>query len=204
MNKQQILVGLFAAVAASACASSNFVASWKSPTAKPLNAKGATVAAVVMMKDSPEQRSAEDKLASEITARGSKGVPMYKIMPDAHGTEEPQAREALKAAGVAGVVVMQPKSADGATVDFSVPPYSTYWDAGYYAHGVGSTWIDPQGVPYDLVVTVDTMIYSLVQNQLVWAGKSRKTNPASLNELVSDLAKDTADELGKLALLAPQ
>jgi hypothetical protein len=98
---------------------------------------------------------------------------------------------------------MHPTSADGSAVDYSIPPYSTYWDAGYYAHGVGSTWIDPQGVPYDMVVTVDTMIYSLKQNQLVWAAKSRKTNPASLNALVGDLANDTADELRKLALLAP-
>jgi hypothetical protein len=203
MNKQKMLVVLFAAVAASACASSNFVSSWKSPTAKPLDAKGATVAAVVMMKDSPAQRSAEDKLASEITARGAKGVPMYKLMPESELKDEAQAREALKQAGVAGVVVMHPTSADGASVDYSIPPYSTYWDSGYYAHGVGSTWIDPQGVPYDMVVTVDTMIYSLKQNQLVWAAKSRKTNPASLNALVGDLANDTADELRKLALLAP-
>lgn len=194
-----VVVGLFA----SACASSGFVSSWKSPTAKPLQG-GNKVAAVVMIGDEAQRKSAEERLALEITQRGrSTGVPMYQIMPNVQPGDEAVAREALEKADIKGVVVMRP-TADpktGKTVDYSVPPYSSYWNQGFYAHGWGQPWIDPGGQPYDMVVSVDTLIYSLNQNQLVWAGKSKKTNPATLNELVSELAVDTAKELQELALI---
>ncbi len=202
MAHQRLLLTLFAVAVLSACASSNFTSSWKSPTAQPLNVKGASVAAAVMMGDGPSRRSAEDKLASEITARGAKGVPMYKIMPNVLPGDEATARKALREAGVAGVVVLQPTTEAGKHIDYAAPPYSTYWNSGYYHHAAGQPTIDPQGIPYDTVVTVETLIYSLNQNQLVWAGKSRKTNPASLNGLVSELAKDTAKELREQGLIA--
>ena len=204
LSRRSLAVAGLVTIFASGCASSNFVSSWKSPTAQPLRVQGAKVAAVVMMGDPASRKSAEDKLASEITARGGNGVPMYAIAPEVNPGDEAAARAALTNAGVAGVVVMRPATADstGAPVDYSKPPYSSYWDAGYYAHGWGKPWVDPSGVAYDLVVSVETMIYSLRQNQLVWAGKSKKTNPASLNELVTDLAKDTAEELQRLQLIA--
>ena len=203
MERRFALIGLIGLLA-SACASSSsgFVSSWKSPTAKPLQVQGSKVAAVVMMGDSAMRKSAEDKLASEITARGANGVPAYTILQEGT-TDEAAAKEALQQAGVQGVVVVRPTKdeATGKPVDYSVPPYSSYWDSGFYAHGWGKPWVSPEGVPYDYVVSVDTLIYSLPQNQLVWAGKSKKTNPATLNELVSDLADDTAMELNRLELV---
>jgi hypothetical protein len=156
-----------------------------------------------MMGDEAQRRSAEDKLASEISARGSIGVPMYKIMPNVQPGDEPLARDALVRADIKGVVVMRPAadSETGKPVDYSVPPYSSYWNSGFYSHGWGQPWIDPSGQAYDIVVSVDTLVYSLNQNQLVWAGKSKKTNPASLNQLVAELASDTANELNQLALI---
>lgn len=189
---------------ATACAttSSGFVSSWKSPTAKPIQVTPETkVAAVVMMGDDATRRSAEDKLAAEISSRGAKGIPMYTLMPEGKVDDEEKAKEVLRSADVQGVVVIRPTPGpDNKTVDYSVPPYSNYWNSGYYAHGWGQPWISPEGVPYDYVVTVDTLIYSLTQNQLIWAGKSKKTNPASLNALVTDLADDTAEELRKQSI----
>ena len=203
MIERRVALGLLGLLATSACASSPFVSSWKSPTAKPLVMGSDTkVAAVVMMGDESSRKSAEDKLASEISARGWKGVPMYQIMPAGTPGDEAAAREALVKADVKGAVVIRPTAdASGKTVDYSVPPYSNYWDSGFYAHGWGKPWIDPTGVAYDTIVSVDTLIYSLTQNQLVWAGKSKKTNPATLNELVGEVAADTAVELKELALV---
>jgi hypothetical protein len=193
------LVGLFA----SGCAGSNFASSYKSSTAQPLNFKGAKVAAVVMMGDEVSRKSAEAELASQISARGGQGVPMYEIAPGANLADEAAVKETLEKAGVKGVVVMRPTadSQTGKVIDYSKPPYSNYWGEGFYAHGWGQPWIDPMGQTVDTVVTVDTLVYSLAQNQLVWAGKSRKTNPATLNELVKELSGDTAEELKKQELI---
>lgn len=199
----RVVATAFVALVASACAGSNFASSWKSPTAKPLDAQGQKIVAVVMMEDAASRKSAEDELASQITARGGQGVPMYELAPGANLADEAAVKETLEKADVKGVVVMRPaaETQTGRAADYSKPPYNNYWGSGFYALGWGQPWVDPMGQTVDMVVTVDTLIYSLNQNQLVWAGKSRKTNPASVRALVKELAGDAAEELRKQELI---
>lgn len=183
--------------------STTFVSSWKSPSAQPMHVSGAKVAAVVLMSDLPSRRVAEDKLASELSARGANGVPMYSLMEQSDVDDETVARETLEKADVAGVVVMHPISTqqEAKTPEtYGKAPYDTYW-SGYYAYGWASPWAEPTP-SYQNVVSVETLIYSLRQNQLVWAGTSKTTNPASLTDLIAELAGATATELSHLALVA--
>jgi hypothetical protein len=186
-----------------ACSPTTFVSSWKSPTAQPLQPGGAKVAAVVMMQDEPSRRSAEDTLAREISSHGALGIPMYKLLPDGNPNDEAQAKAALESAQVEGVVVMRPL---GVTKDVTVSPtysgpyYSGYW-GGYYGHGWGSPY-GPTTVYTDTTVSVETLIYSLKQNQLVWGGRSKTTNPENVNQLVSEVAIAAADELSEQGLIA--
>lgn len=215
LSNRLLLVALLSTGCASAATTTNtstaqspgsstiFVSSWKSPTAQPLHATGVKVAALVLMSDLAARRTAEDKLASELSARGAQGVPMYSLADQPGLGAEPLARDGLEKAGVMGVVVMhptgsqqQPKSAD----EYGNAPYNRYW-SGYYEHGFASPYIDP-GPSYDTVVSVETLIYSLKQNQLVWAGTSKTANPANLTALIEELAAATAHELSNLALVA--
>jgi hypothetical protein len=182
------------------------VSSWKSPTARPLQTQGAKVAAVVIMSDLASRRSAEDKLASEISARGAVGVPMYSLVDQANVEGEPIVRDALEKADVKGVIVLHPSPVEKeakAQADYSSAPYSSYW-SGYYSYGWASPWQDTTtSTPaYESVVSVETLIYSLAQNQLVWAGRSKTTNPSTLNDLISEVAAATATELGHSALIS--
>ena len=195
---------LFAlATSIAGCNPTTFVSSWKSPTAQPLQPTGARVAAVVMMRDEPSRRSAEDTLAREISAHGARGIPMYKILPNGNPNDEEQAKAALASAQVEGVVVMRPLGVEkDVTVSpsYSGPYYSGYW-GGYYGHGWGSAW-GPTTVYTDTTVSVETLVYSLKQNQLVWGGRSKTTNPENVNELVSQVAVAAADELSEQGLIA--
>lgn len=189
---------------AEAATTTTFVSSWKSPTARPLQTQGAKVAAVVIMSDVASRRSAEDKLASEITARGAVGVPMYSLVDQANVDGEPIVREALEKEDVKGVIVLHPSAVEKEAkpqADYGSAPYNSYW-AGYYAYGWASPWEDTTTPTYQSVVSVETLIYSLSQNQLVWAGRSKTTNPSTLNDLISEVAAATATELGHSALIS--
>lgn len=177
-----------------------FVSSWRSPTAQPLNVQGSKVAAVVIMADIASRRAAEDKLASEISARGAVGVPMYTLTEQANVEGEPVARDALDKADVKGLVVLHPSpvETEAAPQDYTKAPYNTYWD-GYYSYGFGSPW-DTQP-KYQQFVSVETLIYSLKQNQLVWAGRSKTTNPSTLNNLITEVASATATQLSQNDLI---
>lgn len=198
---------LTASVTLFACASNPFVSTWKAPDAAPLQLRGSKVAAVVMMKNEASRRAAEDALAREITARGAQGVPMYTILPDAKPQGEAAARAALEKAGIAGAVVMRPvgveKEVSSTPVTYSAPMYAGYY-GGYYGHGWGASW-GPQTmggeIRTDTIVVVETLIYSLKQNKLVWGAQSRSTNPKNVDQLVKTLATAAAKELEKQGLI---
>ena len=158
--------------------------------------KGAKVAAIVLINNPGSRRTAEDTLAREITRRGAAGVPLYRLLPNAGPGDEAEVRAALEKANFKGVVVMRPI---GAKQELNVSPqaaHHTYW-GGYY----GYSWGMPYEIRTDVIVSVDVRVYSLEQNQLVWAGESTTTNPERVDEFVVELADATADELYRSGLI---
>ena len=203
VNEMIKLMGLVAVVAALGCgaSSSSFVSSWRAPDAAPLEFRNSKVAAVVMMKNPASRRAAEDTLADQITKRGAQGVPMYTLVDDASIGNEEATRAALEAAQIKGAVVMRPVSTDKevvSTPSYSGPAYGGYY-GGYHSYGWGSSW---GGQVYtNTIVSVETLVYSLEQNKLVWGGQSKTTNPETVDELVTELTEAVAEELEKQGLI---
>src|SRR5687767_177392 len=106
LGRPGVFLAVLTGLASLACggASTVFVSSWRSPSAEPLDMKGAPVAAVVMMNDDGTRRNAEDVLAREITHYGAKGIPMYRLLPGPALGNEAAARAAIERAQVKGVV----------------------------------------------------------------------------------------------------
>ncbi len=197
------IVGLAGVLVFSACASTPFVSSWRAPDAEPLQIVGAKVAAVAMMNQVASRRAAEDAIARELTARGAVGVPMYTIYPNESPSDEPAARAALEREGFTGLVVFRPVSTEHeivSTPTYWGPGYSMYW-GGYYGYGWGMPWYGAE-VHTNTVVSVETLVYSLRQNMLVWGGQSTTTNPSSVDRLVRDTAEKVTKELERQGLLA--
>jgi hypothetical protein len=196
---------ILASVTLSACATTGFVSTWKAPDATPLQLQGLKVAAVVMVRNEAARRAAEDALAREITAHGAQGVAMYTIQPEARPDNEQAVRAAVEGAGVAGAVVMRPvgkeKEVVATPVAYGGPMYGGYW-GGYYGYGWGSPY--PYGgteIRTDTIVSIETLVYSLRQNKLVWAGQSRTTNPTGVDQLVKETSTAVALELQKQGLI---
>jgi hypothetical protein len=196
---------ILASVMLSACATTSFVSTWKAPDAKALQLSGAKVAAVVMIQNEAARRAAEDALAREITAHGAQGVAMYTIQPEARPNNEQAVRAAVEGAGVAGAVVMRPvgkeKEVVATPVAYGGPMYGGYW-GGYYGYGWGSPYAyGGTEIRTDTIVSIETLVYSLRQNKLVWAGQSRTTNPTGVDQLVKETSTAVALELQKQGLI---
>ena len=92
----------------------------------------------------------------------------------------------------------RPRTADGVQPDTWINPYySTLW--GYYGYGWGSVYI-PGSVSRDTVVIVETTIYSVPRNALLWAAVSETKNPEKLADFVKDLVTASVKELQKQGL----
>ena len=204
MRARTVGITIVAALVCTACASTPFVSSWRAPDAEPLQIAGAKVAAVAMIDQVASRRAAEDAIARELTARGAVGIPMYSVYPNAKPSDEPEARAALEGQGFTGLVVFRPVSREREIVSTPMywgPGYSMYW-GGYYGYGWGMPWYGGVQIHTNTVVSVETLVYSLRQNMLVWGGQSTTTNPASVDRLVHETAQNVTKELERQGLLA--
>ena len=201
--------GLAAAVglAAIACASTTYNSTWKAPDVEgPLNFKGKKVAALVITKEQSVRYGAEDALARELTARGVIGVAAYGLIPKELTEDKEKAKEFMAKAGVVGVVAMRPVGKDQqisstpATMYWGGPTYATFWGGGYYGYGWGGMY-DPGTVRTDTIVYVETLVYSLEKDKLVWAGRSQSTNPSKVADFVKELTTKAAAEMKKQGLI---
>jgi hypothetical protein len=192
------LVALAAAlsVATTMAAANDFISTWKSPEAGPLNFVGRKVAAVVIVDSLNLQMSAEEALAREITARGAVGVPSYRIIPREEHSSGERARGWFERANVEGLVILRlvetEKDKVYSSVVWASGYYANAWD--YYGYGWGAAY--PIGKPRtETTITVETLLYDLSKTGAVWAGVSRTTDPKDPASFMEQLAKDVAEEL---------
>jgi hypothetical protein len=77
-----------------------------------------------------------------------------------------------------------------------VPPtFGGYWV------GMWPTVYAPGYTVTDTLVSVETRVYSVPQDKLLWSGKSVTTNPTKVDSFVKELSEKTAGELQKAGLL---
>lgn len=193
------------AMAVAACAATTFTSSWKAPGAEPLNFKGKKVAAIVMAQEGVRY-GAEDALAQEITKQGAVGIAAYSLIPKELTKDKDKAKEFLEKAQVAGVVAMKVVGKDQQVTSspatyWGAAYYSSFWGGGgFYAWGWGGVY-DPGYTRTDTIVSVQTLVYSLTQDKLVWAGQTQTTNPSKVGPFIQDLTDKVAAELKKQGLI---
>ena len=191
-------VGVCGLVTLSGCATQALVSSWKAPDATPFHLKGEKGAAIVMTTDLPTRRAGEDALARQLSLHGVEGVPMYTLLSDPN-PDEAKARAAAEQAGVVGVVVIRPvrldKELSSGPVTYSGRMHGGFW-GGYW----GSAWAAGE-IRTSTIVTIETLVYGLRENKLLWGGQSKTTNPRNLDRLIEDTAAQVAGELVRLGLI---
>jgi len=203
-RRPQILLFAIALLPLGGCATTVFTSTWKAPDVQAVSPAGKTVAAVFVARDESRRRRAEDILVADLNARGAHGIAAYTVLPEGGHTASEQARASLKQAGAEAVVVMRVVGRDMRV---------TYWP-GYampaYYNGFGPIWGYGWGVAYepgylqtDEEVSVETLVYSMKADKLLWASTSRTTNPRGLDSLVSEVAEATAKQMQKQGFLAP-
>jgi hypothetical protein len=202
MRRFFLTVVMIALVAGAVVYGAKFRSVWKAPDVDRLNFAGKKVAAVVITEDQDLQVSAEEELARQLTALGVQGVPSYRLVPREVIRDKAKVKEWFERSGTTGLVVIRVVSADkevSYTPDLWVTSmYASPWD--YYAYG-WSTAIGGVNRREDLVVTIETLVYSVPLSKLVWAGVSEKTNPKDAQKVVKDLVGAVVSEMRKGGLV---
>jgi hypothetical protein len=196
-NRTASVVGC--ALVLGACATAKFNATWVNPEAQALSFKaGDKVLAMVAIKNDGMRRMAEDSLSRAISARDLQGVPSYTVMPTELTKDKDKAKAAVEKVGAAGAVVMRVLAKDrvhNSQLSKSYS-YSAYWDG----DSGWSTPYNPIDMRSDTLLVIETLVYDLRQDKLLWSGQSQATNPSKVDGLITELADQTARELRKQGL----
>jgi hypothetical protein len=178
-----------------------FTSVWKSPGAHEVSFAGKKVAALIISQDDSLRVAGEEALTRELTARGLQAVAVYRFVPREELTDGSKARGWFERAGVEGVVSMRPVSAEKVHSynpgTWLSPSYGTLW--GYYGYGWGSVYV-PGSAREDTVVVVETTIYSVPRDELLWAAVSETKNPKQLGRFIEDLARECVKQLHEQGL----
>jgi hypothetical protein len=162
---------------------------------------GKKVAALVITQDESLRVAGEESLVRELTARGLQMVATYRIVPRPELETADKAKVWYDKHGVEGVVAVRPVAKEKVrTYEPSLwmsPTYGNLWS--YYGYGWSTVYV-PGSSREDTIVVVETLVFSVPLNQLVWAGVSETKNPKQLQTFVMDLVKAAAREMDKQGL----
>jgi hypothetical protein len=187
----------------SACGGTTFTSTWKAPDAQRADPAGKSIAALFISGDKTRQRDAEVYLSNDLTTRGARGVPAHQLIGYGHPDVD-YALAKFRHAGVEGVVVMRVVGHDTRVIvdpgGFSGEAYTSF--GSYYQSTGVSLSYSSGSVQTDTVVDVETLVYSLTQNKLLWAGTSRTSNPAGVQSLINEVADAVSSQMKKEGLIA--
>ncbi len=151
-------------------------------------------------KDEALRRNAEDKFA----ARLPNGVSAFRVLAASSDVDNSRLRRHVRELGFDGAVVMRVVDVDS-RIAYLPGSYCDDATFGFYRHW-GSAWataFDPCSIVQDRLVSIETRVYSLPRNQLIWAGRSEPTSSRRAGELADSVIEHVVDALHVDGLLSP-
>jgi len=191
------------AIAALAAAKPKFTATWKAPGAQNIAYVGKKIVGLVVSDDMSLRMSAEQALARALSERGVQGVPAFTLIPREEIHDKDRAKGWFDRAGAAGVVIMRlvdvsKEQTPSVVVWQSGVPYGSLWS--YYPYAWGASYDLTPGRT-DVTLVVETLVFDVAGDRLLWAGTSETTNPAGAQALVKAIVDAAADEMKKQGLI---
>ena len=193
-------------VTLAAAASTQFVSTWRNPKAGPLNAALVKMATFVVSSDDTMRWGPEETLAAELRRRGLDAVAGYTVLPGELAKDTEKAKEFLKNTGITGAVLMRvidyekETRRQGVTTSvYTSSYYSSFW--GYW----GQSWT----AVYEFGeqrsarrVAIETLIYSVERDELIWAGESESRDPKDVRSFAKQLVDAIGEEMRKAGLVS--
>jgi len=176
-----------------ACAtggSPDFETSWRDPSLRTFHFRRLLV--TYATNDEQLRRRVEDKLARQLP----NAYAAYRVAPNLNTQDQTSARAILREKLFDGAVVMRVVSVkDRSTY---VPLSQAYTGhPSFYAYW-GSSWGMVQRPGYvleDRVMTVETAIYSIKEDKLLWAARTKTVNASTPSKLVDETVDAVVNHL---------
>lgn len=185
-----LAAGLF--VLAACSSGTKLAGSWQEPqlTGVPFQ----KVIILVLAKDTIMRRIAEDEFVLRMSG-STEAVTSYSLIPEDELEDQEKVKARLVAANIDGAAVMRMVGSDE-QVTYSPGAYVTayYSFSGYYSYAYPMVF-DTGYVTADRVVRIETNVYSVTGDKLIWTGLSESMNPGSAQGIVDDVVRIVVSNL---------
>jgi hypothetical protein len=197
------------ALAACKTTTTNFSQSYRNPGYEETVFKKMLVIGVAQ--DAPGRKAFEDALASAIANEGGTAAPSYTILPDDEQISEDQLHAVIESEGVDGVLITRLLSIDKTTENYTAPkqynnPQTRYYPGGSaYGYGYGGFYgfygttyaavHEPGYFDTSTTLKLETNLYSVATNELVWTGQSETIDPDSIEDARASVTQAVAKKL---------
>jgi hypothetical protein len=201
-----ILLALFTLVCfGCSTATTKFQSVWKNPSTQPLHLTTQKVVTVFIGRDPLLRRHAEEAMARALGERGVEALPSYPFLTDSEITDRDAARAKADRQGFTAAVVMRVVGSEAVYTHVSPaaiwmdPSYRHFW-GGYWGWGWGRVNA-PDYLVTDRIMKIETLVYSLPVDELIWAGVSRTFDQGGMERFVEELAVAVSKRMARDGLI---
>lgn len=180
------------------CSSTKIVSSWSEPNKEIKISNLKKVLVVALLKNETSQHKAEDQMVKYLNG---KGVQSYNYFKSNFNKENEQAiRSKIKNDGFDGAVTMRLIDVDKEKI---YTPAETNFYPNYYRNFSGyyynrwNTSTTPGYYTTTKTFTVETNVYSIKEDKIIWTALTETTNPDGLKNLTDDIAKVVFKQMQK-------
>ncbi len=200
--RNKLVVLIFGAILATACATTELTSVWKDPS---YQSRPAKVMVIGVAKNPIYRRLFEDEFVRQLKERGTDAISSYTVLSDAQQDDQAAIAEKVKELGTDSVLITRLVSKK--TVQFYVPgtayyppPYYGTWPD-YYGYGYRYLY-SPGYVAEDQYAVIETNLYESGSDKLVWAATSETVINKTDQELIKSYIGIMVNSMAGNALLA--
>jgi hypothetical protein len=193
---------LFLAVVSS-CASTKITSVWmdKNKTGTSYN----NILVIGISNESHNRRLFESHFAEQLNAAGVSGTVSYTILPDANKIDRETVSAAIKGKNIDAVIVSHLLAVEEKTVyreSMSYRPTYSHYNGlyDYYPYVIGNVY-QPGYYTTHEIVRLETNLYEVASEELVWTAQSKTFAPESAEEVIGDLVKLVIKDLKEKGLI---
>jgi len=175
--------------------------SWRDPETQVKIGQFKKVLVVAFVKDQANRSIVENDIVKILK---SKAIPSYQYLGEGKVTlTETELATKIMDDGFDGAIVMQlfdPNKELGYIPGTGTYP-AQYKSFSPYYSGVSQKYYDEEYLKNHSLYAVETNIYSLKDNKLIWSGITTSTDPKNLDKMVASIGKVITDEMKKQGFL---
>ena len=188
-----LLILLFIAFSGVGCSSTKLVSTWRDPRfSGPI--KFNKILALAINPDPLTRRVAEDAMVNQIAP--GRAVPAYQVLSDADRASANLTMSRAKALGFDGLITMRLLgNRVRATLEPGSAAFYNYYDGGMTVVGY------PDAVETERITSIETRIYSVSDQALIWSGVSNTVDLSTIKKAVGEIAKVVRSQLRDEGLL---